>query len=59
MREEGTSEENQITREVPKAKVQLVNKKTSTFGETSSGVQWRPLRWWVPGVEMAGCLAVE
>lgn len=59
MQEEGTSEKNEVAWEVSKTKVELMNKKASAFCETPSSVQRCPLSWWVPGISMAGRLAVE
>ena len=59
LREEAISEENKITWEVCKTKVQLVSEEASAFSETPDGVQRRPLGRWISSVLVAGRLAVE
>lgn len=59
MREEATSEKNEVSWKVSEAEVQVMNEKTSAFVETTSSMQGSPLGGRVPGVPMTGCLAVE
>ena len=42
-----TSDEDKIPWEVPEAELQIMNVKTSTLGEASSNMKWRPLSWWI------------
>jgi hypothetical protein len=59
MFKEATSEKYEVSREVPEAKVQVVNEEASSSAEVSGRMKRRPLCRWVSRVVVGGCQEVE